>query len=151
MSTIDAFKEMSGIHQASKLEITPEQAQSVISKVSTNLTHDEQTASFPVVLLPVATYVHEAKPASGFAYVSAKQPPFAAHWGIVVGDLHKCEAFLFHLVLDDYGEKRQVSFAITNVKPDSKSIVGAAVTPVGGTKYPINVLQRIGENMIDAF
>ena len=150
MSTINTLQEMSGINQTSKLEITPERAQAVIDTVSAN--HLVQATVLPVTFLPVSTYVNESKePDSGFAYVPPKQPPFASHWGVVVGDLSKHQAFLFHLLLEGDGAQRRVRLHLSNVDYQSRWITGAAVTPVGQTKYPIQVLQQIGWEMIEAF
>jgi hypothetical protein len=71
---------MSGITQTMALEITPERAQEIIQTVSAN--HREQTASTPVYVLLVSTYVAQSKEEhAGSAYVYPKQPPFASHWG----------------------------------------------------------------------
>ena len=150
MSTIDTFREMSGITETSRLHISPGRGQKIIDTVSTN--REDKVTSLPVTLLPVATYVNESKePDSGLAYVYPKQPPFAAHWGIVVDDLAGGDAFLLHLLLRGDSADREVEFAVTSVTERSKWIVGACVQPVGETKYPIRELRRIGREMIRAF
>ena len=150
MSTLNTFREMSGITKTSKLQISPERAHAVINTVAAN--HAEQATSLPVTLLPVSTYVNESKePDSGLAYVYPKQPPFASHWGVIVGELNAREAYLLHLLLQGDGSQRLVYFAVSSVNPESPCIAGAALTPVGQTKYPIQVLWKIGEDMIQAF
>jgi len=150
MSTINTFREMSGINQTSALEITPERAQEVIMTVSSN--PREQSTSTSVTLLQVSTYVAESKEENaGSAYVYPKQPPFASHWGIVVGDPTKRGAFLFHLVLRGDGAIRRVEFRASNVNSKSEWILGASVKPVGQTNYSIQELTRIGEEMIETF
>ena len=150
MSTVNTFTEMSGITQTSALEITPERAKEVIETVSSN--PREQTTSTPITLLQVSTYVAEAKEENaGCAYVHPKQPPFASHWGVVVGDLTRGGAFLFHLVLRGDGATRRVEFKASIVNSKSDWIINAAVKPVGQTKYPVQELARIGEEMIETF
>ena len=150
MSTVNTFRDMSGITQTSALEITPERAQEVIKTVSSN--PREHTTSTPITLLQVSTYISESKEENaGCAYVYPKQPPFASHWGIVVGDPSKRGAFLFHLVLRGDGATRRVEFRASNVNSKSEWIVGASVKPVGQTKYSIQELTRIGEEMIETF
>jgi hypothetical protein len=83
--------------------------------------------------------------------VYPKQPPFASHWGIVVGDPTKGGAFLFHLVLSGDGRARRVEFRASNVNSKSEWILSASVKPVGQTNYSIQELTRIGEEMIEMF
>jgi len=130
MSTLNTFREMSGVTDTRALEITPEGAKAIIQSVSLN--HNEQATGLPVNLLPVSTYVAQSKEEdSTFAYVYPKQPPFASHWGIVVGDPnHDNDAFLFHLLLRDKDGKRSVKFRAVNVDSDSDWIIGAAITLV---------------------
>lgn len=152
MSTLDTFREMSGIAQTSALEITPTRAQEIIQTVSLN--HKADAVSTPVNILPVSTYVTQAKTGTpGFANVVPILPPFAAHWGIVVGEPTKDRtAFLLHLVLeDDEDGNRSVEFSANNVGSESKSIKGGAVTQVGQTRFSVPELISIGVEMIKAF
>src|SRR6202035_453921 len=151
MSTLNTFREMSGITQTMTLEITPERAQEIIQTVSAN--HREQAASTSVNILPVSTYVAQSKEEhAGSAYVYPKQPPFASHWGIVVGDINQLgEANLFHLVLRGDGEEREARFRAFGIELDSKWIKGAAIKHVGETKFTVPQLRRIGAEMIEAF
>src|SRR5947207_454585 len=151
MSTIDTFREMSGFAQTGALEITPERAQEIIQTVSEG--HTEQASGLSINILPVSTYVNQSKePDAGSVYVYPKQPPFASHWGIVVGDPNKKgEAFLLHLVLREKDRQRSVRFASTDVELDSEWLVGAAVKYVGQTNFTIQQLRRIGIDMIAAF
>jgi hypothetical protein len=150
MSTLDTFREMSGITETSKLQITPERALAVINTVSAN--HTKQATSFRVTLLPVSTYVNQSKePDSGLVYVRPNRLPFTSHWGIVIGDPALGGSFLLHLLLRGDGATRCAEFRVSNVKPDSEWIVGATVQLVGETKYSIPELTRIGEEMITAF
>ena len=150
MSTLNTFREMSGITQTTALEITPERAQEIIRTIS--LDHREQGTSTLVNVLPVSTYVAQSKEDdAGSAYVSPKQPPFASHWGIVIGDPNEeREAILLHLLLSDKNGKRYVRFRITDLD-DGDWIVGAAVKQVGETRFTIQQLLRIGKDMIRAF
>jgi hypothetical protein len=151
MSTLRAFRETSGITQTMALEITPERAQQIIQTVCSN--HREQADSIPVNILPVSTYVAQSKEEhAGSAYVYPKQPPFASHWGIVVGDINqKGEANLFHLVLSGDGAEREIRFRAPDIELDSKWIRGAAVKHVGETRFTVPQLRRIGAEMIAAF
>src|SRR5436190_15629382 len=101
MSTIDTFKKLSGVTETSPLEITLERAHVIVRTISSK--HAEQELdSASVNILPVSTYVAESKEMDfGSAYVAPKQPPFASHWGILVGNLLEGRGFLFHLVLRD--------------------------------------------------
>ena len=137
--------------QTTALEITPERAQEIIETVSSN--YIEQATCTPVNILPVSTYVAQSKEEdAGSAYVSPKQPPFASHWGIVVGNpKEEGEAFLFHLILSDKDGKRCVKFRATGVDSDSEWIVGAAVKQVGQTRFTVQQLRRIGKDMIAEF
>ena len=152
MSIVDTFREMSRITQTSPLEITPKRAQEIIETVSSN-NRVVTTSDVPIILLPMSTYVVESKEEdAGHAYVYPKQPPFASHWGIVVGDPRKVgDAFLFHLMLRGEGAKRRVRLRVHNVDSESEWITGGAVKAVGETKYDIKELTRIGEEMIMAF
>ena len=152
MSTLDTFREMSGITQTSSLEITPARAQEIIQTVSSNYTED--TVSTPVNILPVSTYVTQAKTGTpGFANIAPNLPPFAVHWGIVVGQPTKERtAFLLHLVLEeDEDGNRAVEFSANNVGSESRSIKGGAVKQVGLTRFSLPELIRIGVEMIKAF
>ena len=87
MSTLSVFKEMSGVTEASALEITSERGQEIVQRVESEI-RPQQSRAVPVNLGPVSTYVVEAKnPGAGSLYVSPKLPQFASHWGIIVGDL----------------------------------------------------------------
>jgi hypothetical protein len=150
MSTLDAFRAMSGITQTSFLHVDPERAQKIIETVSARDT--AIAAAVPVTLLPVSTYVNEAKSLdSGLAYAYPKQPPFALHWGIIIGDPAIGGAFLLHLLLRGEGAARRADFYATNVKRDSHWLVNSSVQSVGQTKYSIPDLTRIGDEMIEAF
>jgi hypothetical protein len=59
MSTLDTFRDMSGITQIMALEITPERAQEIVQIVSAN--HREKTASTSVNVVYVSTYVAQSK------------------------------------------------------------------------------------------
>ena len=136
----------------SPLEISPARAQEIIQIVSSN--HTEDTVSTPVNILPVSTYVTQAKAGTpGSVNVAPKLPPFAAHWGIVVGEPTKERtAFLLHLVLEeDEDGNRAVEFSATNVGSESRSIKGSAVKQVGQTRFSVPELIRIGVEMIKAF
>lgn len=153
MSTIETFKVMSGIEQTSSLEITPKRAQEIIETVSSN--HPEDASPTVVNLLPVSSYVTQAKAGMpGAASIIPNMPPFAAHWGIVVGVpiLERRTALLLHLVLEEDEEgRRSVHFLVNNVGLDSKSIKGGEVKHVGETRFDPTELIRIGEEMINAF
>lgn len=156
MSTIDTFQEMSGITEPSCLTITAERAQEIIHMVSATAklgSGGGTSPSTPVALLPVSTYVHGSKdPDFGSASVHPKRPPFASHWGIVVGDLLGGRpAFLFHLVLRWNGADHKMEFASSKVNLESRQIVGASVKPVGETRYSILELSDIGDQMIKVF
>jgi hypothetical protein len=151
MSTLDAFTTMTGIHQASSLELTPARAQEIVQKVSSNHTADAD--AIPVNILPVSSYVTQAKTSAGYSNVVPNLPPFAAHWGIVVGvPTKKRTALLLHLVLEeDEDGNRDIEFAMNNVGLESRSSKGAVVERVGETRFSVPELLRIGVEMIEAF
>lgn len=153
MSTLNIFREMSGITETSILEITSERAQEIVQTVSAFC--PQQSTSVPLSLVSVSTYVVEAKnPDAGSVYVSPKQPSFASHWGIVVGDMyHGIQvATLYHLVLKDDGDgHRRIRFEARNVEAGDISVKGAAVKTVGSTRYDHPYLIYIGNKMIEAF
>jgi hypothetical protein len=140
---------MSGIHRTS-LELTPERAQEIVQNVSSKHTADAD--AIPVNILPVSSYVTQAKPSAGYSNVVPNLPPFA-HWGIVVGvPTKKRTAFLLHLILDeDEDGNRAVEFAMTNVGLESRSIKGGVVERVGETRFSVPELVSIGVEMIEAF
>jgi hypothetical protein len=151
MSTIQTFREISGMSRTSSLEITPDRAQEIIETISSN--HPPGSRSTSINILPVSSYVNHSKTGSGVtANISPNRPPFASHWGIVVGKPEiKESAYLFHLVLVDEGGKRDVKFRCHNVGLESKSIKGHAVKQVGETKFGLMELTKIGLEMIEAF
>ena len=156
MSTIDSLQTMSGIPETSSLHIDSARAQAIIESVSSNPRAPPNprraSSSQSVTLRAVSTYVHEPKqPSFGTAYVPPQQPPFASHWGIVVGDLEANEAWLFHLLLSDSEEGREIFFMGDGVNSKSKRIVDGKVTYVGETRYDPTELRRIGNEMIKAF
>jgi hypothetical protein len=152
MSTIETFRAMSGISQISSLEITPQRAQEIIETVSSN--HPQNASSTAVNLLPVSSYVTQAKPGMpGSASIVPNMPPFASHLGIVIGVPQiQLTALLLHLVLDeDEEDTRSVMLAANYVGLKSKSIKGGEVKQVGETRFSIPEIIRIGEEMISAF
>jgi hypothetical protein len=153
MCTLSVFSEMSGITETSALEITSERAQQIVQAVSAR--HQPQLREVSVSLEQVSTYVVEAKnPGAGSAYVSPKQPAFASHWGIVVGDLHgpRRSATLFHLVLkDDEDGNRRIVLDSRRVMIGDKYITGAVVKNVGTTRFEHRQLEDIGDEMIKEF
>jgi hypothetical protein len=152
MSTIETFTAMSGVAQTSLLYVGPERAQNIIDTVLARHPPSAAATTVPVTLLPVSTYVSEAKsPDSGLAYTYPKQPPFASHWGIVIGDPDVGGAFLLHLMLRGQGEARRACFRVTNVTRNDEWLMDAAVQPVGQTTYMLPELTRIGEEMIQVF
>src|SRR5579859_325698 len=154
MSTIDTFRSMSGISQTSSLEITAERAKEIIQAVSSKHAHSG-TAVTAINLLPVSSYVTGPKPgALGSASIAPNMPPFAAHWGIVVGvPQTQLTALLLHLVLDEDDDgTRSVMLAANYVSLNSKSIKGASeIKQVGETRFTYPELIQIGEEMINAF
>lgn len=154
MSTVGTLQTMSGIPETSSLHIDSAHAQAIIDTVAANRRDPPRTSSSRVTLLPVSTYVSEAKEAtSGHAFVAPQEPPFTSRWGIVVGDLEADDAWLFHLVLRDEGTGtgREIVFVANSVDANSKRIVYGNVTYVGETKYDPFELRRIGKEIIKAF
>lgn len=152
MSTLDTFKKMTGINETFELEISPERAREIIQTVT--LTVREDASATVVNLLPVSSYVSQGKPSAfSVANIVPSQPPFSAHWGIVVGVSALARtAMLLHLVLEeDEDGNRRIAFAMTNVGLESKAIKGAEVKEVGHTKFSVMELIRIGEEMIKTF
>ena len=152
MSTIETFRVMSGIKQTSSLEITPERAEEIIQTVSSN--HSEDASTTAVNLLPVSSYVTQAKPGMpGMASIIPNMPPLLRTGVLSSVSLHiATTALLLHLVLEEDEEgRRSVHFLVNNVGLDSKSIRGGEVKQVGETRFDITELIRIGEEMISAF
>jgi hypothetical protein len=146
-------EDYAAFHTHTSLHIDSARAQAIIDTVSANRRDPPRGSRSRVTLLPVLTYVSEAKEGtSGQALVAPQAPPFASHWGIVVGDLDD-EATLLHLVLrdDGTGAGREIVLAANSVDAQSKRIVEGNVTYVGDTKYEYLELRRIGKEMIKAF
>jgi hypothetical protein len=155
MSTLETFRAMSGLNQTSSLEITDERAQEIIKTILSKHREAVDGTLGPINLFSVSSYVTQAKRGlPGFSNLVPNLPPFAAHWGIVVGDPVKVErnAYLLHLVLeeDDAGCHR-MEFAMMNVGSESNAIKGGEVKQVGHTRFNIDELTRIGGEMIKAF
>jgi hypothetical protein len=91
-------------------------------------------------MLPVSSDIIQTKTGTpGIANIVPKLPPFAVHWGIVVGVPTKQRtALLFHLVLEeDEDGNRAVEFSVNNVGSESRSIKGGAVKRVGQTRFSV--------------
>jgi hypothetical protein len=151
MSTLTVFQELTGIADCSVLEISDIKSASIVNKIKQN--HCQPLSSeLSVGMAEVKTYVHQAeKNFPRFAMITPALPPFASHWGIVVGDPRDV-ATLYHLVLrtDDDGN-RVVDFVPTAVKPDSHWIRFGTMKEVGFTKYSHEDRIRIGNKMIKEF
>jgi hypothetical protein len=158
MSTLDVFCSLTKMPatKASSLEITPERQAEIIETLREEVPVDDTLGpqrAKPILLLPVSTYVVEAKdPDAGAAYVSAKQPPFASHWGIFIGTLGDAISMIMHLVLrtTNAGE-RYVAFHLRLVDDDDPFIKIGATKMIGETKYSVEQLVRIGKRMIREF
>lgn len=153
MSTVDTFRAMSGISQTSSLTITHERAEQIIKTVASN--HRQDADATAINLQSVSSYVTQAKAGlPGFSNLVPNLPPFAAHWGIVVGDPANVDgnSYLLHLVLEenDSGGHR-LEFRMMTVSSESKSIKGGEVKQVSQTRFNIDELIRIGREMIRAF
>jgi len=95
----------------------------------------------------------EAKdPEAGAAYVSAKQPPFASHWGIVIGSLDGPASVLIHLVLrTTTAGERYVSFHCRTVDENDPFIELGATKIIGETKHSFGQLLLVGKRMVEEF
>jgi hypothetical protein len=151
MSILTVFQELTGITDCSVLEIGDVKSASLVDKIKRDhclpLSRER-----PVRMAEVKTYVHQAdKTFPGFAMITPALPPFASHWGVVVGDPNDV-ATLYHLVLktDDDGN-RAVLFVPTAVTPESHWIQFGTMKDVGFTEYDHEDRIRIGKKMIKEF
>jgi hypothetical protein len=153
MSSLDTFTMMTGIPQASFLEVTTERASQIVQTVSS--THIATVASdtLPVNILPVSSYVSQAKTSVGYSNIIPNLPPFATHWGIIVGTpVRKPTAYLLHLILqEDEDGNRSIEFAMNNIGLESRTFKGGVVQHVGETRFSLSELIEIGTEMIEAF
>jgi len=91
---------------------------------------------------------------AGSVYISPKQPPFASHWGIVVGDMYNGVQVtnLYHFVLKDDGDgNHRILFDSRRIRAGDSSFKRATVKPVGSTRYDHTHLIYIDDKMIEAF
>jgi hypothetical protein len=116
----------------------------VMRQISSNV---QAPTSTPVHLLPVSTFIQDAK-GDPIIYVV---PPFARHWGVVVGQQNR---FLFHLVFRDVvdvpsdtkpdsltGRVRAVEFVSNSWDPTWST---SSIREVGNTPYSIDKILGIG-------
>lgn len=151
MSTLTVFQELTGITDCSILEIDNTKSINLIDKIKRDH-YPPLSRERPVRMAEVKTYVHQAdKTFPGFAMITPALPPFASHWGVVIGDPNDV-AILYHLVLkiDDHGD-RVVDFNSTTIKPDSHWIRFGTMKDVGFTEYDHEDRIRIGNKMIKEF
>ena len=94
------------------LELNSERGEEIIEAISSH--HRDEASCMRVTVMPVSTYVSQPKEEyASSAWVPPKQPPFASHWGIVVGDIdQRGKAWLFHLMLREDGKEREVVFVL---------------------------------------
>lgn len=151
MSTLDTFRKMGGIMRTSVLELNSKRGEEIVETISSH--HKAEASHMRVTVMPVSTYVAQSKEENaGSVWVPPKQPPFASHWGIVVGDIdQRGKAWLFHLMLREDGKEREVVFRTTDVDRNSGWIKGAAVKEIGETRFTVQQLRDMGYEMIDAF
>jgi hypothetical protein len=158
MSTLSAFCEITGMtpSKTSVLEITPERQAEIIKAVTEEANrapYARSQAPTSVSLLPVSTYVIEAKdPDAGKAYALPKHPPFASHWGVLIGTPGSPVSLLLHLLLKTNEDgKHNVVFHARSVAEDDKMVKIAAITNVGNTHYSLEQIFLIGERMVEEF
>src|SRR5947207_8615642 len=112
----------------------------------------EESSPRPIRLAPVRTYVGDGKTLSFGSFPGVVVPPFATHWGVLIGRT------LYHLTFRDdddariefndcMGKGKPIQFTITLSSPEKveKSPV------VGETKYDHETLVAIGEALIHSF
>lgn len=158
MSTIDVFREMTGVVNTSMMEISEQKARSIADALAEESQGAQSTAQ-NVALFPVSTYVSEAKPGGGTsgssAIVTPKVPAFASHWAVIVGDINlKGSAMMYHLVLNlDKEGKWRARFDARSVDKYCEDFFDdtTRIQVVGETRYNTDQLRYIGNRMMDEF
>src|SRR5208282_3152040 len=150
MSTLDSFRERTGIMETGPLEITEDRVQEIVESLSELPPSQSRTSQ--ISLQPVSTYVVEAKDIhAGSKHIAPNLPPFASHWGIVVDITigNEVSSTLYHLILEeDRNGKRTVRFSCRLVEPTDRQT--SIITGVGSTRYEHGQLVFIGRKMIEA-
>jgi hypothetical protein len=139
--------------QHKEMEITNEEANAVVKRVVdiVGLGTNEPAG---VAFAPVHTYVHQLnKTPTAWPSSAIVVPPFACHWGIVVGPPERQR--LFHLLFvkgvgreaeSSIVENRHIRFHDTKLEEPL-----ANTKYVGQTRYTTDQLDALGEAMIREF
>jgi hypothetical protein len=134
-----------------ELKMEETTATDIVTRLAANARNDDGRRTNPVSLYRVFTYVSQTgKGIPGReGYVV---PPFASHWGIIVGPDQEGDSFLHHLTLVDKvvapnrEQTRKVKFSrhLLERMPDSTQYIGE-------TRLGRKALKDVGEQMITEF
>ena len=134
------------------MNMTDEEANLAVRRVG-DAAGDGRNPPTEVAMSPVHTYVHQLDKTPKVWSSSIVVPPFASHWGIVVGPPENQR--LFHLLfVDDVGraaesstvENRQIRFHDQSLERPM-----ANTNHVGQTRYNTDQLVALGRAMIREF
>ena len=112
----------------------------------------EELSAHPLSLSPVRTYVGDMKTLASGGFPGVVVPPFASHWGVVVGSI------LYHLTFredsdaqsesgDSTRKGKPIQFTLALKSPEN--IEDSPI--VGKTKYDHEGLIKIGRALLEAF
>ena len=137
-----------------EMNVTEDEANAVVQRVvASDAVGVGKNQPVGVALAPVHTYVDQLGKTPRPWSSSIVVPPFACHWGIVVGTPD--DLTLFHLLFTNDIGPNAGSSNVENrlIRFHYKSIEGplADTTYVGQTRYNINQLSALGRAMIREF
>jgi len=141
------------LREHSEMNVTEEEANVVVHRVASLpdvAGAGRRGSSADVVLVPVQTYVHQLEKRPGPWSSAIVVPPFACHWGIVVGEPNTQR--LFHLLFCD-GARPGTSTTNDNIQFDDFRLRRPLENGhlVGQTRYNTDQLVAIGNAMVKEF
>jgi hypothetical protein len=151
LSSLASFRRK--LEEHNEMEITSEEADTVVKRVVDTIGIGTNQPT-DVASVPVHTYVHQLdKTATAWGSSAIVIPPFACHWGIIVGPPESQR--LFHLLfVEDVGreaenstvENKYIRFHDTSLHRPL-----ANTKHVGQTCYNTDQLNALGKAMIQEF
>jgi len=138
------------------MEITNDEANAMVQRVAGTIGVGTNQPT-GVALVPVHTYVHQLdKSPTAWGSSSIVVPPFACHWGIIVGKPERPRSqMLYHLILapgagdevrSSQVENKHIQFHVTSLSAPLENM-----KYVGQTQYNTDQLAELGRAMIDEF
>lgn len=138
-----------------EMEVTKDEADAIVQRI-VDFAGVGTNAPTGVALSPVHTYVHQVhKDPTVLSSSAIAVPPFACHWGIVVGPPKPESQRLFHLVFVEDQESEGHNSTVKNSRitfhdnPLYKPLLAAKY--IGQTRYNTDQLRELGKAMIREF